>query len=204
MLSLAVKLDNIERRKRSTGLLHIGAGCYLLAKGVDYLVFFNYRVFEVLLPVFAVVLVSLAYGFMKKSFDPAARYNHWVRLAQVGAFAVLGLLFANTGRQFDVWVLLAWAVICLFLLFTERKVFHDSLMVFNKDGIFIPGYFTNQRIFWGNIQEVVARPDYITIFKKNEKYVQLEVMGTADTAALQAITAYCQQQIRQSIHSPLN
>jgi hypothetical protein len=196
MLSLAVKLDGIERRKRSTGLLHIAAGCFLLAKGVDYLVYFNYQRLLVTVPVFAVVLVSIVYGFLKRKIDPAARFNHWVRLMQVCMFTILGINFIGLGRQLDVIVLLIWAIICLFLMFTERKVFHDSHMVFNKNGIYIPGYFKSHRLFWNNIKEVVARPDYITIFKGDDKFVQLEVLKNVTPAELETINTYCQQQIK--------
>ena len=73
-------------------------------------------------------------------------------------------------------LLFAWAVGCLLLMFTERKVFHDAEMVFNQEGIFIPGYFTNRRLFWNNITEVVMRPDFVTIFQSNERYLQYEVL----------------------------
>ncbi len=203
MHSLAVKLDGIERRKRSTGLLHIAAGCFLLAKGVDYLFYFNYQRIGMAVPVFAAVIISLAYGFFKRKLDPAARHNHWVRLLQVGLFTILGINFINLGRQLDVAVLFIWAVICLFLMFTERKVFHDSQMVFNKDGIYIPGYFKSHRLFWNNIKEVVARPDYITIFQANDKYVQLELLREVPATELEHINSFCRQQIEYTTNTTI-
>jgi hypothetical protein len=204
MHSLDVKLEGIERRKRSTGLLHIAAASFLLAKGVDYLVYFNYQNLRVVILVFIVVALSLIYGFLKRKIDPKARYNHWVRLLQVILFTVLGINFIAIGRQLDVLVLFTWAIICMFLLFTERKVFHDSSILFKEDGIFIPGYFRNRRLFWSNVKEVVARPDYITIFQKNDKYLQFEVLSQTDSAMIEELNLYCNQQIAQTANTTIN
>lgn len=198
MLSIAVKLDGIERRKRSTGLLHIAAACFLLAKAVDFIGYHHYKNIISTVPIFLVVLISLVYGFFKKLLDPSAKNNKWVRMLQVCAFTVLAINFVNVGRQWEVILLFTWAIICLFLLFTERKVFHDASMVFKKEGILIPGYFKNHRIFWTNIKEVVARPDFITIFQSNEKFLQYEVLKNIDPKTIDKINQFCQTQLLET------
>src|SRR5438309_10714773 len=146
MHKLAVKLHDIERRKRTTGILHITAGFYLLLKTVDYFGLQHYAHFLSVLPFFIASLISLLYGFLKKFRDPQARLNRWVRLMQVCAFTVLAIEFSVFGKTLSAVVLLAWAIGCLLLMFTERKVFHEAEMLFSRDGIFIPGYFNNRRL----------------------------------------------------------
>ena len=198
MHKLAVKLEGIERRKRTTGVLHIAAGLYLLLKSVNYLELQQYQHIVYTLPFFAAALLSLLYGFLKKRHDPRSRLNRWVRLVQVCSFTLLAINFASFGDTFTVILLFAWAIGCLILMFTERKVFHDAEMLFNQEGIFIPGYFTNRRLFWNTITEVVIRPDFVTIFQNNDRFLQYEVLKKLSPAALDEIALYCKEQLHQS------
>ena len=195
MYKLAVKLDGIERRKRTTGVLHIAAGLFLLVKSVDYFGLQQYQKFIAVLPFFLAAFVSLLYGVLKKFWDPAARFNMAVRLMQVTVFTVLAIEFTAYNQTVSVGLLFAWAIGCLLLMFTERKVFHDAEMLFNRDGIHIPGYFTNRRLFWNNLTEVVVRPDYITLFLTNSRFLQYEVLKKLDAAVLDEIALYCTSQI---------
>lgn len=195
MHRLAVKLEGIERRKRTTGLLHIAAGFFLLLKSLDYFGL-QQPAFQSTLPYFLAAVVSLVYGGFKKLWDPQAKWNRWIRLMQVCAFAVLAINFISFGQTVSAVLLFAWSIGCLLLMFTERKVFHDAEMLFGRDGIFIPGYFTNRRLFWSNLKDVVVRPDYITIFQKDDSFLQYEVLKKAEAPALDEIALYCSQQIR--------
>src|SRR6059058_5776174 len=98
MHKLAVKLHDIERRKRTTGILHIAAGFYLLLKTVDYSGLQQYAHFLNVLPFFIMSFLSLLYGVLKKVRDPHARLNRWVRLMQVCAFTVLAIEFSAFGK----------------------------------------------------------------------------------------------------------
>lgn len=198
MYKLAVKLDGIERRKRTTGLLHIAAGFFLLLQSVDYFTSQHHRNFKSVALFFAAAAISLLYGVLKKFWDPQAKANAWVRLMQVCVFAVLALDYIGLEKPVSVILLFAWAIACLLLMFTERKVFHDAEMLFNQDGIFIPGYFTNRRLFWSTISDVVVRPDFITIFQANDTFLQYEVLKKLDAAALEEIALYCNGQLYQS------
>ena len=194
MLSLSVRLDDIDRRRRSTGLLHIAAALFLFTKTLGYFRLREFGHLAVVIPLFVVVVASLLYGFFRKNWDPRSQANHWFRLSQVSGFAILAVSFINVGSQFDVIVLTSWAAICAILMFTERKIFHDANMLFKKEGIFIPGYFSSRQIIWKNIREVVIRPDFITIFKMNNRFLQFEVQH-ADPSTIDAIDKFCKNQI---------
>lgn len=197
MHKLAVKLDGIERRKRTTGLLHIAAGFFLLLKSLDYFKLHQYENIEDVWPFFVAAALSLLYGVFKKLWDPHAKRNPWIRLMQVCIFTILAFNFIPYEQNVSVILLFAWAIGCLLLMFTERKVFHDAEMLFTKDGIFIPGYFTNRRLFWSNLKEVVIRPDYITIFQSDDSFLQYEVLKKMEGAELDEIALYCRHQIQE-------
>ena len=196
MYTIDVKIEGIERRKQSTGLLHLAAGFFLLAKTLDLFKYNGYKNLLAVLPFFAVAAACLVYGFIKRKYDPLAKYNHWMRTMEVLAFALLGILMINKGRPIDYLILFTWAIICLFLMFTERKMFHDAKMSFKKDGIFIPGYFYNKQILWNNVKEIVARQDFITIFYPNNKFLQYEVLNHINEKELSDINLFCKSQIK--------
>jgi hypothetical protein len=198
MHKLPVKLDGIERRKRTTGLLHIAAGFFLLLQSIELLSVRHYQNISSVWPFLAAALLFVLYGVLKKWWDPQAKYNPWIRLLQVSMFSILAIEVIPYNKPVSVLLLFIWAVGCLLLMFTERKVFHDAQMTFNRDGIFIPGYFTNRRLFWSNISEVVIRPDYITIFQANETFLQYEVLKKLESTALEELALYCNEQLYRS------
>jgi hypothetical protein len=195
MLKIPVKIEGIERRKRSTGLLHIVAGFFLIANAGTYNQLHNYEQFTVVAPVYLIALLSLLYGFMRKKIDPQARYNHWLRLVQFLIFAVLGILMINLGKTLSAAGLFLWAVIVLLLLFTERKVFHDTTLQLKDDGIHVPGYFRDHVLPWAIVEELVLRQDYVTILRKDKKYVQLELLSPVGQPESEQINRYSREQI---------
>ena len=197
MHKVAVKIEGIEKRKRSTGVLHILAGLFLLtATGtlVKYEAFSGYT--QVVL-LYAAAAASLIYGFFRKRIDPVAKLNHWVRLAQFVAFAVIGISLLNKAGTVSVVSYFLWAVVVVFLMFTERKVFHDTDILIKKEGIYIPGYFTNHQLPWHIISEFIIRQDFVTITRKNKSYVQLELLQKIEQREIDAINEFAAHQITQ-------
>lgn len=197
MLRIPVKIEGMERRKRSTGLLHVVAGFFLIANAGTYNQEHNYEQLAAVVPVYAIALLSLVYGFMRKRLDPQARYNHWLRLLQFLVFAILGVLLTNTGKSLTAASLFLWAGITLLLLFTERKVFHDTALLLKEDGIHVPGYFRDHVLPWTIIEELVLRQDYVTILRKDKKYVQLELLSPLSGPETDQINRYSKEQIAQ-------
>jgi hypothetical protein len=197
MLNIPVKIEGIERRKRSTGLFHIVAGFFLIANAGRYNELMNYQNLLIVIPVYLVALVSLVYGFMRKRIDPTARYNHWVRMLQFLVFAVLGILIIGQSKSVMVFSLFFWAGITILLLFTERKVFHDTALTLQDDGVHIPGYFKHHILPWQLIEDLVVRPDYVTILRKDKKYVQLELLAAIEPKEVERINHYSKTQIAQ-------
>lgn len=197
MYKLAVKIEGIERRKRSTGLLHVIAGFFLFMNGVTYLRQMNFENFSLALPFFLVAAASLLYGFFRKRLDPWAHFNHWVRLLQFLAFSALAIVFISFANVSQIIGLLLWAIITLFLMFTERKVFHDAYLQVKADGIHVPGYLKANVIPWELIESLVVRTDFVTILRRDQKYVQLEVLHDLGKQDIENINQFSKKHIDQ-------
>ena len=59
MHRIAIKIDGIERRKRSTGLFHVVAGLFLIANAVEFFKQSAYQNFFAVLPIFFIAVVLL-------------------------------------------------------------------------------------------------------------------------------------------------
>ena len=195
MYSILIKIDSIEKRKRSAALLHLLIGFFLITKAADYYRITGYRNFLPVLPVYIVAAVSLAYGFFRKRIDFSARYNMGLRLVQGLTFAVLGILVTGQGRSIDYIGSFLWAGLCLMLLFSERKVFNDTNLIIDKNGLTIPGYYTNHLVGWDKLSDIIVRQDYVTIFHKNNKYLQYRVLQSLSDLEIAQINGFCKQQL---------
>lgn len=194
---IAIKIDGIERRKKSTGLFHVVAGLFLLANIAEYYKQLNYQNFFSVLPMYLVAVASLLYGLFRNKMDPKVKFNHWMRMLQFLIFSLLGILMLKTKMDFRNISLFLWAVICILLLFTERKIFHDAFLNLGKNNITIPGYFSNKVLPWSVIENIIVRQDYVTIYIPRNRYIQYEVLSELSEAEIKNINLFCQQHIEE-------
>ncbi len=197
MLKLAVKLEKWEKRRRNTPILHYAAGFILLAKTLDFIHHYRFENTATAVPFFIVAAASLLYGFRMKKWDQAGRYNQWIRLVQAGFFAILGILFLNISGVIDEIVVFIYGAICAYLFVVEKKLFEEPFVQLDKEGIWLPGDVNNKVLQWFKIKDVVARPDYITIFKENNHFLQLELLHEEAADKLENINKYAKQRILQ-------
>ena len=197
MHRIAIKIDGIERRKRSTGLFHVVAGLFLIANAAEFFKQSAYQNFFTVLPIFFIAVVSVIYGLFRNRLDAKAQFNHWMRMMQFLMFAVLGILMLQSRMDFRNLTLFLWAIICILLLFTERKIFHDAFLLVGKNSITIPGYFSNKIIPWSVIENVVVRQDFVTLYYPENRYIQYEVLVEIDDVEVKNINQFCQQQLEQ-------
>lgn len=202
MYKIPVKIDAIEKRKRATAPLHLIAGFFLL--GIAAFLSSNVRLtFLSLLPVYFVATGSIGYGVLRKKADPLGKFNHWVRTFQFLTFAMLAIHTVHLFSNVKVASLILWGIVILFLMFTERRVFHDTDIIVKTEGIYVPGYFTGHLIPWYNIRDLVMRNDFITVTKSNNKFLQLEVLKNFSDVELDQINEYSRQKITDAIQNPI-
>lgn len=199
MYKVAVKIDGIERRKKTTGILHVLAGLFLLINAGTYFKQLQYENFLLVLPVFLVAVISVVYGLIRKRIDARAHYNHWIRILEFMSFTGLGIAMYNYVSVWSVAGLFLWAIVIMLLMFTERKVFHDTDLIFSEQGIHVPGYFSNHILPWNLIENIVLREDYLSIFRTNQKFVQLELLQSLSEEERKNINAFCKSRIKEGI-----
>lgn len=196
MYNVTITIDGIVSRRRSAGLLHIVIGLFLIAKGADYFKEIGYRNFLTVMPVLIVGSFSLFYGLFRSKIDSSYHYNYWIRLLQVVTFTILGVLLITAGgNMIDYAGAFVFAILSIILLFSERKIFEETIIHFNADGITVPGYYKEHLLPWKNIVNVVVREDFITIFQLKQKFFQYQVMQDLSTLEVAKINAFCKDQL---------
>jgi hypothetical protein len=195
MYNITVKIEGIESRRRSAGLLHIVIGFFLIVKGADYYRYIGYENFLPALPVLLVASFSLFYGFFRTKLDETGRFNQWLRWIQVVTFAVLGTLLINTGRAIDYMSAFVFALLAFLLIFSEKRIFDETVLLLDEPGIKIPGYYKEHRVLWQDLSEVVIREDFVTIFHKKQKYLQYQVKQDLSILEITKMNAFCKEQI---------
>lgn len=196
--TIPIRIEGIERRKKGTGLLHVIAGLLLVLSAGTYYRQLGYQNLPAVLPFYLAAVASLLYGFFRKRWDPLARFNHWMRMLQFLMFSILGIFMLKSKIEFQTVSLFIWAIVCIPLLFTERKIFHDAELRFETKNITIPGYFSNKVIPWSVIQSIVVRQDYVTIQYPGNKYAQYEVLSEISQSQIEQINQFCQQHVQQA------
>lgn len=201
MLSIAVKIEGVERRKKSVSLLHIVAGCFLIAKGADYYRYLGYEDFLPVAPFFVVALMSVIYGLFRRRLDPGAQMNYWLRLLQVVTFTILAALMVVAERQIDYISLFLWSFVTLMLLLSEKRLFSETELLLKEEGVLIPGIYRSHVVPWSELTNVIIRQDFVTLFHRDEKYLQYQVMQTLTDLELVKMNGFCKEKIERQAAS---
>ena len=117
MFTVAVKIEGMERRRRSTGLIHVIVGFFLLIKSLDFYKYLGESSVTPIALFAAVSIVSLVYGLFRKRLDPLAKHNAGIRLLQTVAFFGFGILMYRLGKTVDYASLFIWSFLTLLLFF---------------------------------------------------------------------------------------
>lgn len=195
MYSIAVKIEGIESRRRSAGILHVVIGFFMIFNSANYYRFTNYKNIWGVAFILVVASISLFYGFFRKKMDLSARYNYWLRLIQAVSFTVLGFLMTGTGRTSDYIGVFVFALLCVVLMFSEKRIFQETTIYFKEDGIKIPGYYKDYLVKWQEVSEVIVREDFLTIFNTGKKYLQYQVMQDLSTLEVAKMNAFCREKV---------
>lgn len=196
MYSIAVKIDGIESRRRSAGILHVLIGFFMIFHASNYYRVTNYKHFWSVALILLVASFSLFYGFFRRKIDLSANYNYWLRLIQLISFTFLGTIMVQTGGKpagyFSVFV---FVLLCILLLFSEKRIFQETTLYISDKGVTVPGYYRDHLIGWENLSEVVVREDFITLFHVKEKYLQFQVMQDLSTLEVAKMNAFCREKV---------
>lgn len=204
MYSIAVKIDGIESRRRSAGLLHVLVGFFMIFHVSNYYRVTHYQHFWTVAFILLIASFSLFYGFFRKKIDLSAQYNYWLRLIQLICFTILGILLTQTERPVHYLGVFVFALLCIILLFSEKKIFQETIIYLDEAGIRIPGYYRDHLVKWKDISEVIIREDFITLFHIKQKYLQFQVMQNLSTLEVAKMNAFCREKVEGEKQKPLN
>lgn len=195
--TIAVKIEGLEKKRRSTGLIHVIVGFYLLLKSLDL---YNYLLSASLTPVIPFLLVgavSLFYGFFRKKIDLPAKHNPGIRLLQTVTFFSFAIVMIRLNSTIDYISLFIWSALTLVLFFSEKKVFKDSFITISEAGLTVPGTYNEHLVKWEILEDVVVRNDFITIFHKDKKYLQFQVLQDLSELELVKMNSFCRENLER-------
>lgn len=195
MYTVAVKIEGMDRRRRTTGLMHLVTGFFLLLKTFDL----NHHSVDKgplqLVPFLAVAVLSLFYGGFRARVDAPAKYNTPLRVVQLMTFVTFGVVMLQQGRRFDAVVLFVWATVIFLLIFSEKKIFAQTALRFTDEGIRVPGSYRDHVVEWSVLESVTVRHDFITLFHRGKKYLQYQVMQDLSELEVVKLNAFCKEKI---------
>jgi hypothetical protein len=195
MYSITVKIEGIESRKRSAGVLHIVIGFFMIFNASNYYRFTNYKNVWPVAFILLVASISLFYGFFRRKMDLSAHYNYWLRLVQVISFTSLGFLMLGSARSSDYIGVFVFAALCIVLMFSEKRIFNETTIFLTEEGVKIPGYYRDYLVNWNEISEVIVREDFLTIFNANKKYLQFQVLQDLSILEVAKMNAFCREKV---------
>lgn len=198
MYTVAVKIEGLDRRRRTTGYMHIIVGFFLLLKTFDLNNLLLEKATAKLLPFLSVAGLSLFYGFFRSRVDTTAKYNGPLRGLQFVTFVLFGMVMMQAGKRFDSVVLFVWALVVFLLIFSEKKLFTDTSLKITEAGIRISGTYKEHLVEWAALEDVTVRHDFITLFHRNKKYLQYQVMQNLSELEVVKMNAFCRERIENT------
>jgi hypothetical protein len=197
MYSVTVRIEGIESRRRSAGLLHLVIGFFMILAASNYYRYKQDIGFASLMLVLLVASFSIFYGLFRRKVDLSVRYNFHLRLLQLLTFGYLAIRMFPVAHKIDIVSLVLFMLLCLTLLFSERRIFSETTIFIDKTGIRIPGIFKEHQLGWEELNDVVIREDFITFFHKQDKYLQFQVKQDLSTLEVAKMNAFCREQLDQ-------
>ncbi|TCJ19130.1 hypothetical protein EPD60_01575 [Flaviaesturariibacter flavus] len=190
---IPVRIESLEKRRRMTGVLHVVAGFYLLAATAAWMTQRQFQGVAGTLPFLAIALVAIVYGIRRRRLDPRAKYNSALRGLEAMGFGLL----ATSQSGIASYGLFAWAGLSVLLLFSEKVLFQPSVIELGPDGIGLPGSPKPPVLPWAELENMIVRADYVTLFRNDKKYVQLEVTESLAPESIADADAFAKEQIRK-------
>jgi hypothetical protein len=191
MYSIPVRIEALEKRRRMTGVLHAIAGFYLLAVSVGLMMQPKGMGIAALIPFSLVALGAIIYGIFRRRLDPGAKYNSAMRGLEIVGMGLLAI--GQTGMA--AYGLFAWAVLSVMLLFSEKVLFQPAVLELTEAGIGVPGSPKPPVLPWAELENIIVRADFITLFRNDHKFVQLEVTSALEPNVLEGADQFGKLQI---------
>lgn len=199
MFHIPVKITGLEKRRRSIGLLHIAAGFFLAANVSSVYKLLGANALWIFALFLLPALGSITYGIARRKLDPQARYNAKFRWAQCIAFVALGFYIFTKGNGPQSFGTFIWAALAAVLAFTESIALKQPNVIIAEEGIAFPAGFGFKKIGWNELEDVRLRPDFLTLYFPQNKYLQFELTDAPDNATTEKLQDFCQRHLKGAL-----
>lgn len=188
----------IERRKSQILILHALSSLViilLIPSAIAIMPSYNIYVITIFCTI-AIAFFIIPLILHKK--NKLQQWNAIMRCSQsfmIGAIGVTLLVCAQWFSGFSGFSGVLWSIVFAFFAKTEQAIFHPQQMFINSIGITYLTVFKPIIIVWNAIDRVAVRADYFSIFKKNGRYLQFEIVDHLSEDERNAISDQCKKLI---------
>ncbi len=123
--------------------------------------------------------------------DKLHKWNSVLRYSQSLLIGMAGVLLLMHAHWLNGVNGVLWGVVFAFLAKAEQCIFQPQQVVITETGIMYSNILCSTIVSWELIEKVVIRADYISIFKKNNRYLQFEITDDLSDVQLKEISELC-------------
>ncbi|WP_212003458.1 hypothetical protein [Chitinophaga sp. HK235] len=144
----------------------------------------------------AMGLISLAFPFVVKRSRKFSEVNSIARLIQ--AFICLSGSLYFLGHQLPITGLLMFIVGLglAYIGWLEYKIFQPTHIKIDNTGVILPTTFSERRIGWNELNNVILRNDLFTLDFKSNKIIQLEVLDEPGQEQREDMKRFFQERLK--------
>ncbi|RBL91557.1 hypothetical protein [Chitinophaga flava] len=144
----------------------------------------------------AMGFISLAFPFVVKRSRKFSEVNSIARLIQ--AFICLSGSLYFLGHQLPITGLLMLIVGLglAYIGWLEYKIFQPTNIRIDNTGVILPTTFSERRIGWNELNNVILRNDLFTLDLKSNKIIQLEVLDEPGPEQREDMNRFFQERLK--------
>jgi len=192
---IGIQIEKLARRKTHAPILHLLAGLFLLIKGADYWRYNDFSSWLSVSPFFLIGLISILYGLLHKKLDARHKAQPYIRGLQILCFSVLAFQFITSSHELDGLFSMLWAFICFYFFLMEKRMYDSVKLRIEDGGISLPGMFGRRQLDWVQLENLVVRADFVTIFFTEDRYLQYAVLDNVSEETLVEIGRFIEEKL---------
>lgn len=185
----------IERRKSQILILHALSSLViilLLPSVIAIMPSYNTYIITVFC---AIAIAFFITPLILHKKNKLQQWNVAIRCSQSFIIAAIGLILLACAKWFSGFSGVLWSVVFVFFTKTERAIFNPQQLFISSMGIRYSTVFKPIIIAWDTVDKVIIRADYFSIFKKNGRYLQFEMVDHLSEDERNAISEQCKKLI---------
>jgi hypothetical protein len=128
----------------------------------------------------------------EKVYRPGRAVSQRLRFLQLVLFAALGFIIWQTAVPWMRFFFLFGRPVGFSCFFRNGIYLVRCLCNLQNEGVLVPGALGQRQLSWSNLADVAVRPDYITLFKNDNHFLQFEVAQATGKEELEELALILQ------------